>query len=141
MRMLVKSAIAAATVAGAAALVIVAVPAQALPIPAPNPATDADIVCQAPIQTGPFQQGIAYHSWGSGYPANTTVTVREVVSFNGKVRTGTKSDVTTSSSGDWTTPVTKDKAATDPGLYEYTVTVTDTSGKTTYGTAYDACKQ
>jgi hypothetical protein len=101
--------------------------------------TTADIVCTGPIDPGPARAPVTTEATGSGYPANTPIVVQEIVSLNGTVWQGSKTGYTTSATGDWKTPATP-YAATESGLYEYTVTVTDPDGKVTYGTAYDACK-
>lgn len=140
MRMIVKSMLAVAGLAGLAAVVLAAGPANALPIPGPSPTTNADIACVAGTPTGPIGPGISYRAWGTGYPANAKITVQDVVTLDGATWSGKKTDLVASASGAWSTTTTVDRTATRPGLYEYNVLVTDQDGKVTYGKAYDACK-
>jgi hypothetical protein len=113
-----------------------AAPAHALPI---SPHTYADITCGNPITPGPVPRPtITIRTWGTLYPANAAIVVAETVTRDNVPLVDGRTTVTTGSDGSWS--LTRTASATPSGLYEYFVTVTDESGKTTFGTASDACK-
>ncbi len=120
----------------AAGVAAVAAPAHALPI---SPHTYADITCGTPVTPGPVARTvITIATRGTLYPADTAIVVAETVTHDDAPVVQGTSTLTTGSDGSWS--LTTTASATPSGLYEYFVTVTDESGKTTFGTAYDACK-
>ena len=121
---------------GAVSVAGVAAPAHALPI---SPTTHADIICGSPIGPGPAgQPTITIKTWGTLYPADTAILVDESVTHDSVPLTTTRSTLKTDADGSWS--LSKTAVVTPSGLYEYFVTVTDASGKTVFGKAYDACK-
>ena len=121
---------------GAVGVAGLAAPAHALPI---SPHTYADIICGNPITPGPVgHPTVTTRAWGTLYPANAVILVEETVTHDSVPLVTAHSKLQTGPDGTWS--LTKIDSAVPSGLYEYHVTVTDDSGKTTFGTAYDACK-